>query len=39
MDDKEKKEGKDKKLEVNDSYFYAPKFVFEIPKKKKKGKK
>jgi hypothetical protein len=29
---KEKKTGEDKKLEVNDGYFVAPKFIFNIPK-------
>ena len=31
---KKKKTKKDKKLEVHDMYFYAPKFIFSVPKAK-----
>jgi hypothetical protein len=32
MSDEEKKEGEDKKLEVNDGYFQAPELIFNVRK-------
>lgn len=40
MEDLKEKEKnkKDKKLKVHDVYFYAPKFIFSIPKAKENKK-
>jgi len=38
MKEKKEKKKKDKKLEVHDGYFYAPKFIFSVPKAKENKK-